>query len=382
MSSHKRPTLENQFGDLGLGSSSRSSRALSPSKFPSPTKIKTISSIRRSIAQAGFPNWRTLRGLSTKSPEPCNFTLHMSDNYRYYQEATQEDHDVVFERASAIIGELRATLTSNSNSVDAYSDFTMETMAHLVFGSNMQERAGQSLDITIKICREIFMGRAVDPSAIDPRTPEYAAQLAFLRHQGNKNPDLEAVVRSRAEIVQHAQALKFITDAALNGDRPLTEELILETHRILCYGESYAGKWRTRVVRVGKLLPCDYTQVPQEMQKLIDGFNLDIKERESSKELDPFFLAADICQDFVMIHPFEDGNGRMCRMIANAFLIKYAGIMISIGEHEEDREEYLKICQLADDPDTEEIARGTLARFFLDKAEPTLRRLCRKISRK
>lgn len=35
--------------------------------------------------------------------------------------------------------------------------------------------------------------------------------------------------------------------------------------------------------------------------------------------------------------PFLDGNGRTCRILPNAITMRYAGIFISIGEHEEER---------------------------------------------
>ncbi|KAL3249929.1 hypothetical protein ABHI18_011411 [Aspergillus niger] len=34
-------------------------------------------------------------------------------------------------------------------------------------------------------------------------------------------------------------------------------------------------------------------------------------------------MAAKSCNDFVMIHPFANGNGRMRRLISNAILLKY-----------------------------------------------------------
>ena len=43
--------------------------------------------------------------------------------------------------------------------------------------------------------------------------------------------------------------------------------------------------------------------IPEEMARLVSNFNTDSKERETNKGLDPFYLAAGICQDFVMIHP-------------------------------------------------------------------------------
>ena len=33
---------------------------------------------------------------------------------------------------------------------------------------------------------------------------------------------------------------------------------------------------------------------------------------------------------FVNIHPFEDGNGRMCRMLLNVVLLKFIGVCVAI----------------------------------------------------
>ncbi len=60
-------------------------------------------------------------------------------------------------------------------------------------------------------------------------------------------------------------------------------------------------------------------------------------------------------------------------------MIKYAGIAIAIGEHDDDRKDYLEMAALAGDGETEEIARGQLAGFFLEKADLTLKRLKEKL---
>ena len=41
----------------------------------------------------------------------------------------------------------------------------------------------------------------------------------------------------------------------------------------------------------------------------------DIASAEARNELDPFMLAAKYCDRLVNIHPFKDGNGRMCRIV-------------------------------------------------------------------
>ncbi|XMA10342.1 hypothetical protein WAI453_003133 [Rhynchosporium graminicola] len=381
MTSHKRKSLDAAFANLNFART----RSKSPSKS---LKMSITSTLGRSIRSTGFPAWRTLRGLSSPNPEQCNFTLKMDENYREYRRG-QEKVDVVFERSAAVIEELKATFQNDDYGMhlESYVEFTADSMAHLVFGSNMQERAGMGLDETIKLCREVFEGKNIDPTEISPRSPEYAAQLEFLVTQGfEENPDAYHVIRSRREVIQHAQALKHILDAALNRDEPLTEELIRETHRILCQGidldtktslrnVQYAGLYRDTMAMAGATVFTAPEKVPAAMQRLISDFNEDIENREKHQEMDPFYLAADICQDFVMIHPFKDGNGRMCRLIANAFLMKYSGIVISIGEHDHDRKAYLEIAELAGDGETEEQARGTLAGFFLEKADRTLSKL-------
>lgn len=74
---------------------------------------------------------------------------------------------------------------------------------------------------------------------------------------------------------------------------------------------------------------CPKVRAPEE---LIQEFDDDIAKVEKTLALDPFTLVAKYCNDFVMIHPFLDGNGRMCRLILNAILLKYAGDFVCLGE--------------------------------------------------
>lgn len=314
--------------------------------------------------------------------------MTMSNFYRRYS----DDHDepnVIFNRSKAILDDVKAILShteDDSEQLNTYGRFTADSMAHVVYGSNHIERAGMGLDETLSICRDIFDGLDVDAANVDERTPTYEALLAELRSRNIRNPGKTDIIRSRREVIQHAQAMKYILDAALNRDEPLSEELILETHRRLCDGIpasgttiddgiEYAGRYREVDVCAGYTQFASYEKVPDLMKKFVNAFNDDIKEAELKGTIDPFFLAADACQDFVTIHPFRDGNGRMCRLILNAFLMKYAGIMVSIGERDDERAEYLRIAEEAGDGETEEEARGKLATLVLGKAEKVLGKL-------
>lgn len=168
-------------------------------------------------------------------------------------------------------------------------------------------------------------------------------------------------------------------------DQPLTEELILDTHKILCSdididdgprGQSYAGHYRTVPVRAGNCGFVPPHRVPAKMRELVEEFNQDITRAEKAQTLDPFSLAAKYCQAFVMIHPFLDGNGRTCRLILNAILLKYAGILVPLGENDESRQEYLGIARRAGE---QMEGSGELATLILRGATSKLRSLKQKL---
>lgn len=81
------------------------------------------------------------------------------------------------------------------------------------------------------------------------------------------------------------------------------------------------------------------------MKNLIINLNADTEQVERTKRLDTYTLAAKYWAELVCIHPFLDGNGRLCRLLLNAILRKCAGIVALIGEHDEARDEYFAIKQ-------------------------------------
>ena len=323
----------------------------------------------------------------------------MNADVRSYRD-DQKEPQLYFNEARTLIDEIKEIMKSADEPLleaytnfdepllEAYTNFTSESMARAIFGSNMQEEAGLSHEQTYRLCMRIFNGEDIDPAAVEERSEEYAASIRFLQQQrGLMKPSQEDVVRSRREVIQHAQAMSYLANAALNCDQPLSGELIKETHRILCqglpiekkHGENWAGNYRkleAQVKTVGGFINfCVPEEIEQRMSDFVDSFNNDVRDKEESGMLDPFYLAADVCQDFVGIHPFPDGNGRMCRLLLNAYLIKYAGVVVPIGETAESRQEYMDLVIKTNDETLEEEARGNLGRLVLGRAVTTLRRL-------
>lgn len=184
------------------------------------------------------------------------------------------------------------------------------------------------------------------------------------------------------------KALQFITNAVMTDHQEITEQLIQATHAILIKGvdhpkygtpfKDYAGVYRNRVKQPGtEIMGAEVNAgghhftaskaVPNAMANLITNLHSDIAEAENTKTLDPFTLAAKYCGKFVCIHPFLDGNGRMCRLLLNLILLKYAGIVVPIGECEGERKEYLDIKRRysADGEDEGEFAAMVLERATL-----------------
>ena len=87
-------------------------------------------------------------------------------------------------------------------------------------------------------------------------------------------------------------------------------------------------------------------RIPALMAQLVQEYTNDTANAHKNR-LDAPMLAAKYCSAFVNIHPFEDGNGRVCRMLLNAILINYTGVCIEIGTEFPEREEWIRLSKAA-----------------------------------
>ena len=98
------------------------------------------------------------------------------------------------------------------------------------------------------------------------------------------------------------------------------------------------------------------------MKKLVEWYKKD-------KEIHPLIKAALFCYDFVSIHPFQDGNGRMSRLLASLILLKkgYKWIQYISFEHEIESRKgdyYRKLMECQKQRPNEDVTPWVL--FFLD----------------
>jgi Fic family protein len=214
------------------------------------------------------------------------------------------------------------------------------------------------------------------------RPVEYQEQLETLV-QSDVDGGQRQEMRSRAEIIQHAAAFRHIVEIYVQQNKPLSEQLIKDTHAILVKdinGESagilslkaYGGVYRRKDVYAGNQRCPRPNEIPRAMSSLVKNLSKDLEEANRTGLLDPFMLAAKYCDRLVVIHPFLDGNGRICRLILNAILLKYSGILVNVGEHDQRREEYIMA-----QAESREVGghAGPLGTIVLREASKTPRRL-------
>lgn len=134
---------------------------------------------------------------------------------------------------------------------------------------------------------------------------------------------------------------------ALQTREPLTQNFIRQLHQTLLREDytvyrnmpdgtprSYtihAGQYKTRpnsvITRYGDRF--DYAspeETPAMMSDLVDWYN----EAEASEALSPVELAALFHYRYIRIHPFEDGNGRIARLMVNFILARHGWPMVVI----------------------------------------------------
>ncbi len=141
--------------------------------------------------------------------------------------------------------------------------------------------------------------------------------------------------RDYLEMKGHHEALNKLF-SIVQKDINITENLIKEFHKMVLvkpFADSDAevnpGEWKTIPnylyspvgERIDFMPPED---VPQKMNDLINWLNNHIsppKRKKKKYDLHPLLIAAGFHVQFLRIHPFGDGNGRMARIMTNLILM-------------------------------------------------------------
>ena len=173
----------------------------------------------------------------------------------------------------------------------------------------------------------------------------------------------EATVRDVQEMTASNVGLKMMSEEANLPNMPLTQNFIRTLHKTLLREDytvyrnlpggmqtSYtihAGQYKTRphsvITRYGDRFEyASPEETPALMTDLINWYN----SEEELGRLTPVELAALFHYRYIRIHPFEDGNGRIARLLVNYILSRHGLPMIVVRSRK--KQEYLEALHQAD----------------------------------
>ncbi len=217
---------------------------------------------------------------------------------------------------------------------------------------------------------------------------EVAALLTNLRMKSFSS-------RDEQEVAGYAEVMDLVFESW--SDITLTENHIKQLHRdLLVYGvkdSHHRGKYKTAPnsvaafdesgQQVGTIFetatPLD---TPRLMSELVGWTN----EAFKSRDLHPLLATAIFVVVFLEIHPFQDGNGRLSRVLTTLLLLRagYAYVPYSSLEsviEENKNEYYLALRETQGTIRTANPDWQPWVRFFLHALQKQMNRLLKKIER-
>ncbi len=145
--------------------------------------------------------------------------------------------------------------------------------------------------------------------------------------------------RNEEEIAGYRDVLNLIHE---NFDViPMTKNYILQLHKVMCSHMAHSMGGQTKSVQnyISATYPDGHTEIlftplapfetSEALERICDEYNHVI----GNNEVDPLIMIPVFIHDFLCIHPFNDGNGRMSRLLTTLLLYRsgfYVGKYISL----------------------------------------------------
>jgi len=185
--------------------------------------------------------------------------------------------------------------------------------------------------------------------------------------------------RDEQEVAGYADLLGRIFDNY--NSLKITEGMILQFHSIMLKfskkDELHFGKYKTKdnkvaILEKGKIKTILFDPTPPWLvKKEMDDVLEWLKERQEKKDVHPLAMIANFIFEFLAIHPFQDGNGRLSRAMTNLMMLQsgYAYVpYVSLEEIIEEKlpEYYMALRKTQKNHKTENENIEPWMIFFLD----------------
>ncbi|MCU0321970.1 MAG: Fic family protein [Chitinophagaceae bacterium] len=170
-------------------------------------------------------------------------------------------------------------------------------------------------------------------------------------------------LKDHLDIKGHDETVKYLFDLIKSRDYEITESEIRNLHKMLLK-EPYEvdaitadGKPTKRKIQIGeyKSFPnhvqtatgeIHYYATPQETPIRMGELMAWYKEAKENTAIHPLVIATLFHHEFTNIHPFDDGNGRMGRLLLNLMVQQYGYTPIVVKQ--QDRMAYYQVLRQAD----------------------------------
>lgn len=166
-------------------------------------------------------------------------------------------------------------------------------------------------------CKSILFSNILEDTLPKALSQEEAEALVVKLYDNGKIGKIEASIK---QLEQHVKAFKLLCSEAYPLE--LTEEVIKSAHGTMMYGlkneQGYAvsaGIYRTISVHAGSIFtgyhhyPPSET-IPENMTRIVSEY-----EEKMKGDHDPYAMASWLYFKVVTLHPFDDGNGRLSRLL-------------------------------------------------------------------
>lgn len=196
---------------------------------------------------------------------------------------------------------------------------TPEVMSAL--GNVREHRGKQALYLSTKpdVLEKLCEVAKIQSTSSSNRIENISTSEARLRRLMEQK--VEPKNRDEREIAGYRYVLDMIHES--HDDIPVSPNVILQLHRDLYRFQdvSFAGRWKDSDNFIGeraddgtmvaRFVPTSAARTPDAIQDICDEY-----ARELDRGVyDPLLVSLVFVFDFVSIHPFNDGNGRMSRLM-------------------------------------------------------------------
>lgn len=227
----------------------------------------------------------------------------------------------------------------------------------------LKEETGEYADFLNKLKREHAIETGVIERLYDLKkgiTETFINEgfvKSFLSHGDTNIPEDELI----AHLNDHLDSVNLIFDV-VKEDRPLSTSFIKQLHQLVTRNQNFAegrdqfgnklqiellkGKYKERENNPTredgtKILYCSPDHVESEMDNLIKIYN------ENETDVHPLILSTWFHHMFTTIHPFQDGNGRIARLLTSLIFIKHGYFPFTVLR-EEAKVKYIEALEKAD----------------------------------